>query len=223
MVKLDNIGVLIDWLGRLKDDDPVWLKVTIEDGENGRRLWLRSSAFELTWWALLIKTTPSFIIRHAYDSVYKDVNMCASTFLNWNEPEYVAVRNILSHCLYWHPEAISGTWLDPLLIDKPSKMLRTVRSDKLPQLKGQTHMIAPLLMFTSLSFSGVRVSTSKEMCVCSLDRAICELPRRMLLCKGCRRVKYCSENCQRNDWPQHRAYCRKVRAELSRSRVNEID
>lgn len=29
------------------------------------------------------------------------------------------------------------------------------------------------------------------------------------LCQGCRLVRYCSKECQRRDWPVHKAFCRR--------------
>jgi len=31
------------------------------------------------------------------------------------------------------------------------------------------------------------------------------------LCAGCRAFKYCSDACQRADWPAHRSECRRIR------------
>ena len=33
---------------------------------------------------------------------------------------------------------------------------------------------------------------------------------RMLLCSGCRYVKYCSAKCQLVDWPSHKSYCKSI-------------
>ena len=29
-------------------------------------------------------------------------------------------------------------------------------------------------------------------------------------CNGCGYVRYCSKDCQRNDWPEHKQYCKEV-------------
>jgi hypothetical protein len=35
---------------------------------------------------------------------------------------------------------------------------------------------------------------------------------RLRLCRGCRQVRYCGEECMRQQWPGHRAVCRAAQA-----------
>ena len=38
---------------------------------------------------------------------------------------------------------------------------------------------------------------------------------RLLTCSRCRRVKYCTSACQKADWKDHKAECRKPRVSFS--------
>lgn len=39
----------------------------------------------------------------------------------------------------------------------------------------------------------------------------CQITTNLKKCKDCRDVYYCSEECQRTDWEQHKAICRTVK------------
>ncbi|KAK0716180.1 hypothetical protein B0H67DRAFT_582541 [Lasiosphaeris hirsuta] len=46
---------------------------------------------------------------------------------------------------------------------------------------------------------------------CGLDRAKDGIDLKLLLCGGCRKVKYCSKDCQRAGWRAHKSECKKNR------------
>merc|ERR1719468_698022 len=45
-------------------------------------------------------------------------------------------------------------------------------------------------------------------CACSAQESC------LTLCGGCKQVRYCSRDCQKKDWPQHKIWCQKSEEEV---------
>ncbi len=48
---------------------------------------------------------------------------------------------------------------------------------------------------------------NQEYTVCRSECQVCKSIHNLLRCKRCKRVYYCSKECQRSDWPAHRNNC----------------
>ncbi len=67
-----------------------------------------------------------------------------------------------------------------------------------------------------------RAMSTEEECYmvqcggCGAD--LCLRHDSVMRCSACRQIRYCNEECQRNDWSRHREECKKIRSERNYSR-----
>lgn len=102
------------------------------------------------------------------------------------------------------------TWLSCVGNDTCRQSVkRDVEVLMIAMLVGQEFSFGEL---TNLGGRAFKVPFQRGVC------AQCAKPDDML-CAGCQRVNYCSEGCQRVDWPSHKAVCKRLR-QISKNKIN---
>ena len=57
-----------------------------------------------------------------------------------------------------------------------------------------------------------RLRTQTKVGTCSFCHKECER-KKLMICNQCTIIQYCSQECQRGDWPRHRDWCEQLRAD----------
>jgi hypothetical protein len=67
------------------------------------------------------------------------------------------------------------------------------------------------------SSSTTTASQNLSCARCHINEA--DLGQALQVCGGCRSVKYCTRDCQKNDWQRHKQQCRAIQAGASEDAV----
>jgi len=108
----------------------------------------------------------------------------------------------------------------PLFPSDPSLGFKSYNEAQLEDQKGRERVschtqssVAPLSETASFSSSSSSSSAASSTSSVKLQCAYCgQTATKLLLCSGCKAVRYCSAEHQKDDWKKHRAQCKKAAA-----------
>ena len=97
--------------------------------------------------------------------------------------------------------------MEPTFFDSEPKRYLTVEEVNTPKLQPDLNKLCAEEAESEQSDSDIDSPSGCGNCL----KEGGQFPR----CTGCKYVRYCSKNCQVEDWPSHRLLCRAIQALLS--------